>query len=87
MRKITALEIQNMIKDQIQENLRVVAGTGKNKKIIISPDFKIIHTESGLTYTVDKVFVKNKKPYIAAHSGDGNQIVIGPSEFKKYEGL
>lgn len=87
MKKITSLDIENMLKEKIQERLNVVAGKGKNKKVIISPSFKIVHIESGLTYTVDDVKIKNKKPYIIAHSGDQNQIVISPKEFKDYKGL
>lgn len=87
MKKITSLDIQKMLQEKIQENLNVLAGKGKKKKVIISPHFKIIHVESGLTYTVDDIKVIKGKPVIVAHSGDQKMIVIGPNEFKNYKGL
>lgn len=83
MRKITAEDIELMV----QENLKVLAGKGKKKKIIISPGFKIEHVSSGLTYTVRDVSVVKGKPIISATSGDGVEIAINPNEFKQYKGL
>lgn len=87
MRKITASDIQEMLMQNIEENLRVTVGKGKNKKIVISSGFKIKHLKSGLVYTVDQILVKHKNPVIVAHSGDGESIEIQPKDFKQYKGL
>lgn len=87
MRTITADDIHRMLQDQLREGLQATAGKGKKQKLIISPGFKIMHTASGLTYTVDQVVAKGKKPVIIAHSGDGNLLEIEPNEFKNYKGL
>ena len=87
MRKITSQDIQEMLQEKIQESLNVLAGKGKKKKVIISPDFKIIHNDSRLTYTVDSVKIIKGKPVILAHSGDQKFLAIGPEEFKNYKGL
>lgn len=83
MKTITAQDIRQMI----QEKLQVFAGKGKNKKIIISRNFKIVHLASGLTYTVDDVKIVKGKPVILAHSGDGEMIQIRSKEFNQYKGL
>jgi len=83
MKKITAEDIEAMM----QENLKVLAGKGKNKKIIISPGFKIEHIESGLKYTVRDVKIQDGKPVISAQSGDQVEILIHPKEFNQYRGL
>jgi hypothetical protein len=83
MRKITAEDIELMM----QENLKVLAGKGKNKKIIISPGFKIQHIKSGFKYTVQDILIQKGKPVIVAVGGRGAVINIHPNEFKQYEGL
>lgn len=86
MRTITAKDIRFMLEAYIAEGLKVTAG--KAKKIIISPGFKIMHTESGLTYTVEDVKAeKSGKAVIFARSGDGKRVEITQKEFKKYQGL
>lgn len=87
MRKLTAEDINKMIDDKIQENLRVVTGKGKKQKILIQQGFKIMHLKSGLVYTVDQVSLDGNKPVIHAHSGDGNTIEITSKDFKHYKGL
>lgn len=87
MKVITAKDINQMILNRIQEELKVTSGKGKKQKVIISKGFKIMHLESGLTYTVDAVQIVKGKPVIVAHSGDGQPIEIFPKDFKHYKGL
>jgi|688.fasta_scaffold1007203_1 hypothetical protein len=87
MTKLTAVDIENMLLQKIQENLKVTTGKGKKQKILIKHGFKIMHLESGLVYTVDKVVLDGKKPVIHAHSGDGNPIELTTKDFKHYKGL
>lgn len=87
MKVITAKDINKMLLDKIQEALQVTSGKGKKQKILISAGFKIMHLESGLTYTVDNVKIVKGKPVIVAHSGDGQPIEIYPKDFKNYKGL
>jgi Fe-S cluster biogenesis protein NfuA len=87
MKVITAKDINQMILNKIQEELKVTSGKGKKQKVIISKGFKIMHLESGLTYTVDEVVVVKRIPIIHAHSGDNSKIVIHPADFKQYKGL
>lgn len=86
MRTITSSDIASMLEAYIAEGLKATAG--KKKKIIISPGFKIMHTESGLTYTVEDVVADKKgSAKIRAISGDGKSIDILQKDFKKYQGL
>lgn len=87
MRTITSNDIQKMLMSHLEEGLKVTAGKGKKKKIIIASGFKIKHLKSGLIYTIDQLIVRKKKPVIIAHSGDGESIEIEPSDFKEYKGL
>lgn len=87
MRTITASDIESMLKNSIEENLKVTAGKGKNAKTLIAPGFKIVHLKSGLTYTVDSASPVNGDIIIKAHSGDGSPIEISSKEFKQYKGL
>lgn len=87
MRTITSNDIQKMLMSHLEEGLQVTAGKGKEKKVVISAGFKIKHLKSGLIYTIDQVVVRNKKPVIIAHSGDGENIEIMPGDFKEYKGL
>jgi hypothetical protein len=86
MTRLTAADIEKMLNQKIQENLKVTAGKGKKQKILIQNGFKIMHLESGLIYTVNKVTIDGKKPVIHAVSGDGNDIVITSKDFKNYKG-
>ena len=85
MRKLTAEDINKMLNDRILENLKVVVGKGKKKKVVINKGFKIMHLESGLQYTVTSVDRKGK--FIEAISGDGQPLVIKPKDYKNYKGL
>jgi len=85
MRKLTAEDIDKMLNDKILENLKVVVGKGKNKKVLINKGFKIMHVESGLQYTVTRVDRSGK--FIEAVSGDGQPLVIKPKDYKNYKGL
>lgn len=87
MRTISASDIESMLRNSIEENLKVVAGKGKSQKTLISPGFKIVHLKSGLTYTVDSVTPVKGDVIIKAHSGDGVPLEISSKEFKEYKGL
>ena len=87
MRTITSNDIHKMMMSHLGEGLQVTAGKGKEKKIVIAAGFKIKHLKSGLIYTVDQIVVRNKKPVIIAHSGDGENIEIMSGDFKQYKGL
>ena len=84
MKKITSIDIREALYDHIAERLEVTAGKGSKKKIVISPGLKI-EQQNGLMYTISSIEIINKKPYIRAIGGSGNEITISPENFKNYK--
>lgn len=54
-------------------------------KVAITPGFKIKHSKSGLTYTVQSVDMMGNDIVLTAASGDGKELLIPSKEFKSYE--
>jgi len=81
------LEEHSQIIDDLIENIKMYAGKGKRKKLLVSPGFKIVHKETGLNYTVSGVEESDDGPVLVTVKPSGEEFRIRKSDLKQYERL
>lgn len=78
------IKIVSNSRSKQNENLEAYAGSGKDKRLVLSPGLKIKHKNTNLVYTIDKVDINGSKISLTC-SIDGKVLVIPSKEFKNYE--
>jgi len=78
--------ISEISKESVSE-IKLFAGSGENKKIIISPGLKLQEPKSGLIYTVMSIIKLNGNLYLRCQRGDGTVVKIPDSDLKLYNRL
>jgi len=81
------LEEHCQIIDDLIENIKMYSGKGKNKKLLVSPGFKIAHKETGLSYTVSGVEETPEGIVLVTVKPSGEEFKIRKSNLKQYERL
>jgi len=83
-------DIEKMIEEispgQVSE-VSLFSSKGSDKKIIISPGFKLQEPKSGLVYTVLSIVRIDGDLYIKCQRGDGTVIRIPEKDLKSYNRL
>tara|TARA_Y100000592_G_C5412124_1_gene288647 strand:- start:278 stop:622 length:345 start_codon:yes stop_codon:yes gene_type:complete len=81
------LEEHSAIIDELIENIKMYAGKGQRKKLLMSPGFKIVHKETGLNYTVSGIESTDSGPVLVTLKPTGEEFRIKKSDLKHYERL
>ena len=73
--------------DDLIENIKMYSGKGRNKKLLVSPGFKIAHKETGLSYTISGVEETQDGIVLVTVKPSGEEFKIRKSNLKQYERL
>tara|TARA_R110002074_G_scaffold389773_1_gene573276 strand:- start:284 stop:559 length:276 start_codon:yes stop_codon:yes gene_type:complete len=69
------------------EEIKAFAGSGDERKPILSNGFKIQEPKSGLVYTVISLVKLRDKYYIDCERGDGTRVRLSEKDLDSYKGL
>jgi hypothetical protein len=92
MSALTEKDILNLI-DRISsqkiksEGIKMFAGEGEDKIVIVSKGLKIKHVPSGIVYTVLKVLNSDDDDPVVVCKRPGKLLMIGMDKISQYERL
>tara|TARA_A100000164_G_C21758755_1_gene700517 strand:+ start:622 stop:912 length:291 start_codon:yes stop_codon:yes gene_type:complete len=78
--------VEEVSQNQVAE-IKLFSGDGDDKKVVISPGFKLQEPSSGLVYTVLSIVKIDGDLYVKCQRGDGTIVRIPEKDLKSYKRL